>query len=151
VIEQGALPYAGTSGWSGSQTSFERAIADDSSGVTNKRQREALEELMWASRIGLTWKELGMSLNLHHGQASGVLSVLHKAGEIERLKQRRNKCAIYVLPQFVHDRETEKHGNTKAGSDAVKLKVLADEIENLMLKDYISIEVYLKLKATLDA
>lgn len=96
-LEQPILPYAGTSGWSGSETSRQRAQEQDSDGTTGKRQRETLEAIRMAGEYGVTWKELGKIKNWHHGQASGVLSVLHKAGLIERLLQNRNKCAVYVL------------------------------------------------------
>jgi hypothetical protein len=47
---------------------------------------------------------------MHHGQASGALSVLHKEGRIARLTERRNRCAVYVLPEYVQGRETSPHG-----------------------------------------
>ena len=84
------LPYAGTSGWSGSDTSRTRAVTADASGQT--------------------WAELGDKLGAHHGTASGVLSVLHKAGRIDRLTERRDRCKVYVLPEFTAGREIEVQG-----------------------------------------
>lgn len=107
------LPYAGTSGWSGSDTSHERALEADSSGVTGRRQRDALAYLDGAGPWGVTWQELGAAMGAHHGTASGVLSVLHKAGRIARLAERRNRCKIYVLPEHVNGRETERHGRRR--------------------------------------
>lgn len=101
------LPYAGTSGWSGSQTSEDRATQADSSGLTGKRQQATIVALEAAGSQGLTWNELGAALNLHHGAASGVLSNLHKVGSVARLDQVRNKSKVYVLPQYVGDRVTE--------------------------------------------
>jgi MarR family len=106
------LPYPDkhtgrSSGWSGSDTSQERAEHDDLSGVTSRRQKYVLVLLMRARYRGLTWKELADKADFHHGQASGVLSNLHAAGLIERLADRRNKCHPYVLPDFVRDRETQ--------------------------------------------
>lgn len=100
------LPYDGTSGWSGSDTSRERAITDDRSGKTRLRQSQTLTHLRHNGERGLTWKELSEITNWHHGQASGVLSVLHKAGLIARLKERRNKCAVYVANEYIYGRAT---------------------------------------------
>jgi DNA-binding MarR family transcriptional regulator len=101
------LPYAGTSGWSGSDTSRERARQQDSDGTTANRQTLTLR-IIWdeAQYDGITWAELSEKTGWHHGSASGVLSVLHKEGLIERLKgSKRNKCAIYVSPVHVNGRE----------------------------------------------
>jgi hypothetical protein len=102
------LPYAGTSGWSGSDTSKERALREDGEGTTGYRQSETLGVLWDAGYWGVTWSELAELYGWHHGQASGVLSVLHKAGKIVRLKARRNKSAIYVLPNYINDREVSE-------------------------------------------
>jgi hypothetical protein len=88
------LPYAGTSGWSGSATSQSRAVNADRDGTTSAHQRQALESLSG-------WP---------HGTASGVLSVLHKEGVIARLSTSRSRCKVYVLPDYVDGRETEQHG-----------------------------------------
>ena len=99
------LPYAGTSGWSGSETSKQRAINEDKSGVTNLRQKQTIVHLNHNESRGLTWRDLSEITNWHHGTASGVLSVLHKAGIIIRLKETRNRCAIYVTPEWRQGRE----------------------------------------------
>lgn len=98
-------PYAGTSGWSGTDTSKERAIREDTNGTTAHRQEETLGTLFDAGYFGITWKELADLYGWHHGQASGVLSVLHKAGKVVRLKDRRNKSAIYVLEKYTNGRQ----------------------------------------------
>lgn len=105
-----ALEYAGTSGWSGSVTSRDRAHSADSSGKTSERQEETLSRLLKAGARGMTWKDLSMSTEWHHGQSSGVLSGLHKAGMIYRLAQSRAGCRIYVHPDHLGGRETEDHG-----------------------------------------
>ena len=102
-------PFAGTSGWSGSETSKARAISEDSSGVTAGRQTLTLKILWQESKFdGITWSELSEKTGWHHGSSSGVLSVLHKAGLIVRLKERRKKCAIYVSPDYVDGREVSE-------------------------------------------
>lgn len=103
-------PYAGTSGWSGSETSKKRAIKQDRNGVTSQRQRWVIEALDTAKSAGLTWREVADYLDVHHGAASGVLSVLHKVGIVERLAQSRDSMKIYVLPEYVDGRPTEPHG-----------------------------------------
>lgn len=105
---QPELPYAGTSGHSGTTTSRERAINADKSGQTGRRQKETLMFLWMQHENGATWKEIADELNLHHGSASGVLSVLHLAGRIERLAETRNRCKVYVLPEYVNGRAVEK-------------------------------------------
>ena len=104
-MNQPILPYAGTSGWSGTNTSKERAITQDRNGTTRLRQRETINHVTYQEERGLTWRELSEITNWHHGQSSGALSVLHKAGAIVRLTQRRKRCSIYVSPNFVNGRE----------------------------------------------
>ena len=101
-------PYAGTSGWKGSEASHDRVIQDDADGTTSKRQKETLLSLGAAGVNGLTWKELSEITGWHHGQSSGCLSVLHLEGMVARLKDRRNRCSIYVLPAFVTGRKTSE-------------------------------------------
>jgi len=90
-----SLPYNGKSGHvAASKTSTARALYEDASGVTGKRQIAILEALETAE-FGKTWSELGNDLNLHHGQISGALSVLHNAGRVFALRRERNKSQIY--------------------------------------------------------
>jgi hypothetical protein len=91
-----SLPYNGKSGHvAKSKTSTARALHEDGTGVTGKRQIAILEALEQASAHGYTWIELGDELNLHHGQVSGALSVLHNAGRVFALRRERNNCQIY--------------------------------------------------------
>jgi hypothetical protein len=86
-LELPLTPYAGTSGWSG-------------------RQNVTLRLINASKTYGMTWKELADETGWHHGQASGVLSVLHKEGLIERLTERRGKCAVYIGLNSVNGRKT---------------------------------------------
>jgi len=104
------LPYNGTSGWSGSETSRERALDNDSSGQTKTNQNRTLRYLQEAGHAGLTWKELADLTDWHHGTSSGVLSVLHKEGIIYRLLEKRNRCKVYVHPDYRNGREHEPQG-----------------------------------------
>lgn len=100
------LPYNGSSGFSGSDSSRARAVSEDASGITGDRQRQTMDFLQSRLSLGATWRDLAEALGWHHGQASGALSVLHRAGHITRLKQTRDRCAIYVLPNQTAGRDT---------------------------------------------
>lgn len=121
VVSLPETPYAGTSGWSGSQTSRERAEDEDRGGVTSERQRRVLALLGAADRTGMTWREVvEAEPSWHHGQASGALSTLHKTGHIARLTERRNRCSVYVLPEHVDERETAEQGRAAADPDVIR-------------------------------
>lgn len=108
-MSDAALPYNGTEGYAGSDTSKQRAIDDAVSGVASKRQRYILILAGRAEEKGITVAEL-RDTNLHHGRVSGALSVLHKVGKLVRLTEVRNRCKVYVLPEYVNGRPTEPHG-----------------------------------------
>jgi hypothetical protein len=118
------LPYAGSSGWKGSEASRDRAFIDDANGTTSLRQRVALKRVWDQEFRGLTWKELGEIENIHAGQSSGVLSVLHKEGLLVRLKERRNRCSIYVAPIYVREREVSPR-NLNSSKDEICQEILA--------------------------
>jgi hypothetical protein len=103
-------PYNGTSGWSGTDTSLERAVRADIDGTTSERQARVMGMLRRAGTRGLTWKELGEAGGWHHGTASGALSTLHKAERIARLLERRDRCRVYVALEHVNGRETDSQG-----------------------------------------
>ncbi len=107
------LPYDQTSGHSGTDTSKARAVEADKSGKTAMRQAQAIDLLNENYERGLTWKEFSLITGLHHGTASGVLSVLHKTGRIARLKESRNGCKVYVGLSWVQNRVVEKQGRNK--------------------------------------
>jgi len=114
------LPYAGTSGWSGSETSKQRALIADASGQTEDRQRQTLVALHSAAARGLTYQELGSIYGWHHGKSSGVLSILHKDGLISRLaNERRNRCAVYIATAYVGTRAVAAHGRKDPVSDTL--------------------------------
>lgn len=99
-------PYAGTGGWSGSETSRDRAIREANSGELSKRQHDALTVLA-NFPDGLVWSDLAGILNLHHGQISSVLSNLHHAGVIFQTLTPRNRCLPYVHGKF-RDRHDDR-------------------------------------------
>ena len=113
LLNQPELPYNGTSGHSGTNTSKGRALHADRSGKTALRQAQALNLLAQRKLVGMTWKELSEITGLHHGTASGVLSVLHKAGRIARLKETRKGCKVYVDVACIQGRVVERQGRKK--------------------------------------
>ena len=113
MSDQPSLPYAGTEGWSGSDTSRERAYRDATEGTAGQRQRQVLDHLSRMEGDGATWAEVAAALSLHHGQASASLSSLHLEGRVERLKERRGRSQIYVLPEYVGERETAPHRSNR--------------------------------------
>ena len=110
----GTYPYDGTSGYAaGSPSSEDRARQDDASGVTAARQVQALTLITDHGVGGLTWRELADATGMHHGQASAVLSVLHKTGRLARLADRRGRSSVYVTPELVDGRDTQAHGSAR--------------------------------------
>jgi hypothetical protein len=123
------LPYAGTSGWSGSDTSQERAIREDNNGTTRSRQALVRRFLLRSGARGGTWRELADEYGWHHGQASAVLSVLHKESVIYRLStERRERCAVYVAPEYLGERHFAMHGSRNKRDEAFWRNTLADEM-----------------------
>ena len=106
------VPYNRTAGWSGTDTSKDRALYNLRTGKELNNQQKALVLLKGARLNGLTWKELSEHTGMHHGTASGVLSVLHKSGAILRSNKARNGCKIYCSIEYqdsvVHEVYKEK-------------------------------------------
>ena len=116
VLETPVLPYAGTSGWSGSNTSYERALDNDRSGLTSKNQALFLQDLAKSGATGLTSREWGELHNLEHQTYSSIPSVLHLGGAVVRLTERRGRHQVYVLPEYVAGRTTAPHASKKKHS-----------------------------------
>jgi hypothetical protein len=102
------VPYNGTAGWSGTDTSKERALVNLRTGKEYNNQQKALA-LLKEMRQGLTWQELSYLTGMHHGTASGVLSVLHKSGAIVRSTQVRGKCKVYVHQDYKDNVNIEQY------------------------------------------
>lgn len=113
-------PYAGTSGWSGSDTSRERQEREDATGITGWRSREVFKLIASAGEVGMTDKEVQSALRIGHGASSGTLTRLHKAEKIARLRDRRRGNEIYVLPRHVQDRTTSPYRPNKRTSDDLR-------------------------------
>jgi hypothetical protein len=104
--DNASLPYAGSSGWSGSEASRQRAEERDSSGKTALLQHQVEAYVLQTGIWGATIAEVRhMFPEHHHGGLSGTLTDLHKGGRIMRLTDKRGKCSVYVSPRFLHGRE----------------------------------------------
>jgi hypothetical protein len=148
-LREAALPYAGTSGWSGSETSRATAVDQDNDGRTLDKQQRTLTILAYEHVVdrstnppryvgrsyGYTWRELDNATGWGHGSTSRVLSDLHKAGLLARLSEVRNRCKVYVLPEYVGGRETEPHGGR--GGDRL-MPAEREVVEYLRLEPTIS-------------
>ena len=99
-MSQAYVPYNGTAGWSGTDTSEQRALDNLYSGRELNNQQIALAYLKSKGTDGVTWKELAIETGWHHGTSSGVLSVLHQSGAIVRTIKTRNRCKVYVHQNF---------------------------------------------------
>lgn len=100
------IPYPGAgSGHAGNDTSRERQERNDALGITSQVQQSTLRMLEHYQSEGMTAAELEDRLGVGHGMASSALSHLHRAGHIRRVKMRRKRHEIYVLPEYVNGRE----------------------------------------------
>jgi hypothetical protein len=118
VGDDDALPYAGTAGAVNQPASTQRAHDEARSGAAKARASKVLD-LLNRNADGLTYQEVGEHLALHHGQSSGALSTLHKAGLVFMTFERRNRCQVYVHARF-RDRyaaqeRIDEPAQTKAG------------------------------------
>lgn len=98
----------GTTGHQG-DASEDRAATERDTGKTLVRQKQAINCLHDARFQGLTAREIGAALGWEHQIYSSILSTLHRGGAVAKLKQRRDRAGIYVLPEWVADRETVAH------------------------------------------
>jgi len=126
-IEHPVLPYpepdgTATAGWSGSDASRERARDEAADGTVQKRQREVLRILAAHEEGGITVSDLRFITRWHHGQASSALSGLHKAGLIDRLAQKRDRCHVYVLPEHTNGRDTQPFGRKRPKNTDAELE-----------------------------
>lgn len=105
-MTDGIIPYGQKgSGWSGSETSRDRAEREDALGITGKRQAEVYALLATHTSKGMTVKEVEDALSIGHGPASSALTHLHRAGRVARLQERRMNQQVYVLKGYVGDRD----------------------------------------------
>lgn len=103
------------------EASVQRAQTLKRSGKYEARRRRVCELLAERNVQGMTWRELGAAMNLHHGQISGLLSSMHAAGDIFALRMMRDKCHPYVLSEFrvfyKDDDRIDEPATTRASRD----------------------------------
>lgn len=126
--------YNNTSGYVTQPASMDRAHREAATGISSERARNILNLMIKDPRNpeGWTWKELGDHFGLHHGQISGALSNLHRAGEIFMLRTQRNKCHPYVHAmyrhQFTDDQRIDAPVKTKSNQRLSDLEELLDDL-----------------------
>lgn len=130
------LLYNGRSGAvNASDTSRERADAEDAAGTTQARVNAVLEHLKMR-RDGMTWPELAVMLKLHHGQISGCLSMMHKAGLVFALRAKRDRCHPYVHSAYRHvyadSQRIDQPVKTKATQEKEALEALLRAVDSLL-------------------
>jgi predicted transcriptional regulator len=127
--------YAGTSGYVNQPASLARATTEAASGVSTERAQRILNQLT-DQPAGMTWKQLSMRLNLHHGQISGALSNLHKSGHVFMLRQQRNKCHPYVhsiyRDQYTPEQRIDQPVKTKSNQRLTDLEELLDTLTTMI-------------------
>lgn len=113
----GSFPYAGSDRGPN--------VPQSPKALSQWRQTRVLEFLANSGTSGATAKETVEHLQksgepaAHHGNASGALSAMHKAGRISRLALKRGRYHIYVLNEHVAGRETQAHGSASRKDDEV--------------------------------
>lgn len=133
-------PYNGTGGWSGTQTSKDRAERMVSTGELSRTQAIVVQQLGARRYEGCTVHEIEILREdgngyMHHGSVSGALSNLHQHKKISRLAEKRNNCHIYVLNHFAKGRELsaftphKRHKTKFSLSDKPKPLTTGDRLE----------------------
>ena len=130
------LPYpepdgSFTGGWSGSDASHDRAVTEARTGRAHKRQQQVWDCVRLSGLNGATWLEVARELDIHHGAASGALSNLHKIGKLERLKERRGRSSIYVLPHAVNGRATAPFGRSRPATATTGAEAQSEALDAL--------------------
>lgn len=92
--------YNDTAGFVARPASRERAIREVQDGELSARQKTIRVRLATAGAEGMTWKELGEALGLHHGKVSGALSNMHALGAVFMLRTQRDRCHPYVHAMY---------------------------------------------------
>lgn len=135
-----STPYAGTEGFSGTDTSRERA---ESKAATARHRQNSLLRYLRARRAqGATVAEIKETASPrgtgalprefeHHGTASGTLSILHRTGQIARLTETRGRAHVYVLPEFVDGRAFERFVGNAEKAAIRALDDMAEQIEHV--------------------
>jgi len=128
--QQLSLPYNGTAGYVRTPASRERAVREVRTGVLSERLQRIESLLLLRGRQGMTWVEVAQNLGLHHGQASGALSTMHRLGVVFALRAKHHRCHPYVhhsmRDTFAAHERIDAPSQTKAGQRLALLEDLHD-------------------------
>lgn len=99
-------PYDSTEGFSGTDTSRERAERRQRDGSASATVRLIRDHLHRFGPHGATSWEIEDAYSKGHGEISGALTNMHKRGEVARTKRRRGPKGrrtqkVYVLPESI--------------------------------------------------
>ena len=120
----GLFAYADqTTGSVDRPASRDRAQREANDGTAADRALQILNILTHEPR-GLTWGEVADRLGLHHGQASGALSNLHKTGRVFMLRTKRGKAHPYCHAHFRDAYPEAERFDTPAQTHAGKTREL---------------------------
>jgi hypothetical protein len=123
LIEHPMLTYpepdgSRTAGHSGVDTSRERAVEEARTGKTLHVQSIVMAHVSRHGVDGMTVAELRRSLpQMHHGSISSALTNLHRAGMLVCLTDKRERCHVYVRPEFVNHRSFRPAVRVRPGKD----------------------------------
>lgn len=125
--------YSGTGGYVDRPASRERAFAEVADGTLGARQHQILSALRDLGAQGGTWREIAEYLAkqdvvLHHGEVSGALSNLHKAGKVFHLREQRNRCHPYVHAEFRTWHSPDQRYDEPAKTRATQRKELLEHL-----------------------
>lgn len=127
-------PYNGTGGHVNHPASRDRAIHDVVIGKLAERQQSILRELFSAALRGMTWRELSARLGQHHGNISGALSNLHKAGKVFMLNEKRDGSHVYIHARhrdaFAENFRIDEPTQTSASRHKTQLVLIARLIDD---------------------
>jgi hypothetical protein len=127
------LPYAGKEGFVGREASVERARRNAKDGTAANRQEQVLQHLWLRRERGATWIEVGEALQLHHGQISATLSVLHKSGKVFQLREKRGRSHPYVHSDFRYIYVASERHDEPTRTTAGQLQSRLDEAIPLLV------------------
>jgi len=125
----------GTTGHVDRPASIERAHREADDGTAADRALSILNELA-REPFGLTWGEIADRLGLHHGQASGALSNLHRQGRVFMLRTKRGKAHPYVHDKYRVAYEEALRYDTPAQTRGGKIRETEREIIDQLLNLY---------------
>ena len=140
--------YSGTQGFVNRSTSIERSTPS----------LDRVYDYVEGRHLnGVTWKDVSRALGIHHGQASGALSNLHRLGRVFVVAgEKRERCQVYVVDKWRNawddDQRLDSPVITKAGRRNIAVIDLADTVRGFLnANQYLSPQEWrLKLSEALE-